>query len=186
MNTEIDTSYYTKFRTSKLRVTWQARDLLYGRLYVWFWLDCSPLEIYSPLHLPTKSRFSQIRRIIKRKRKRKWKFWPDQIDILSHVIIIIHNHQDISTNDGGDSFSNRCLRRDVRQNNEVPCHVASTWSTIWNILCMSPEEMIFHYPKTSSDLLHDCPLEINGPLNLFSKVRLSQLWSIINRKRKRN
>ena len=38
---------------------------------------------------------------MKRKRKRKWNFWPDQIDTMSHVILFIHNLRNMSTNGGG-------------------------------------------------------------------------------------
>ena len=37
MNYESNTSNYTKFRSSKLLVTWQARYLLYEQLYARFW-----------------------------------------------------------------------------------------------------------------------------------------------------
>ena len=74
MNSGIDTSYYTKFRSSKLRVTRQAGHIYYMGDYMYILgeevvhylmqpsdtLERSLLEIHSTLHLPPKSRFSQI------------------------------------------------------------------------------------------------------------------------------
>ena len=98
-----------------------------------------------------------------------------------HSITNNNNIESTSKNGGGD----RLWNWPVRQNYQVACHVAGTWSMISDILCMFPGEMIFHYPETSSDPLHDCPLQIQGLFNLLSESPLGQICRIINHKRKR-
>ena len=105
---------------SKLRVTWRACDRRYrhhvvimeGNLVLYQTTPSNPfhdypLPIYSRLNLVEICILDQIWSPTKRKRKRNWGIRLDQIQILSHIIIIINNIQDISTNGGGDTLQIR-------------------------------------------------------------------------------